>query len=51
VTFKITVTVDATAEDLPGIREDLAAYCEGYGDVRRVSVTEVRPEQMRVRGV
>ena len=33
-----------------GVKEDLAMYCEKFGDVRVVSVTETRPEQLRIGG-
>lgn len=44
----ITVKVDAPPGQAIGIKEDLAAYLEQFGDARVVSVEEVAPEQLRI---
>lgn len=41
----ITISVD-TAGDAMGVKEDLAMICEKYGDVVKVDVKEVAPQQM-----
>lgn len=46
----ITLHVDAPAGQAIGIKEDLAAYLELYGDTRVVSIEEVQPEQLRLPG-
>lgn len=49
----ITIQVNAPAVAAIGIKEDLAMYCERYGDVRVISVQEPpsRPmEQMTIGG-
>ena len=42
----ITVSVEASPDQVIGIKENLAAYLERFGDVRYVSVKEGRPEQL-----
>lgn len=44
----ITVHVNAPAGQAIGIKEDLAAYLERFGDARVVSVAEEVPEQLRM---
>lgn len=44
----ITVQVNAPPGQAIGIKEDLAAYLERFGDARVVSITEKVPEQMRM---
>lgn len=46
----ITIQVDRPAGQAIGVKEDLAMYCERYGDVRVVLVTETGPEQMMIGG-
>lgn len=46
----ITIQVDRPAGQAIGIKEEFAMYCEHYGDVRVVSVTETYPEQMKIGG-
>lgn len=46
----IVLHVDRPAGQAIGVKEDLAMYCEKYGDVRVVSVTETHPEQLRIGG-
>lgn len=46
----ITVQVDALPDQAEGIKEDLAAYLEQYGDVRAVSIKECRQEQLSMWG-
>ncbi len=43
----ITIQVDAPPGQAIGVKEDLAAYLERFGDARVVSVTEKLPEQLR----
>lgn len=44
----ITVHVEAPPGQAIGVKEDLAAYLERFGDARVVSVTEKVPEQLRM---
>lgn len=44
----ITIEVLRPLGQAIGIKEDLAMYCERFGDARVVSVTEERPEQMMI---
>ncbi len=44
----ITIQVARPAGQAIGVKEELAMYCERYGDVRVVSVTETHPEQMKI---
>ena len=46
----IHVQVNRPAGQAIGVKEDLAMYCEKFGDVRVVSVTETHPEQLRIGG-
>ncbi len=46
----IIVEVDRPAGQAIGVKEDLAMYCEKLGDARVVSVTETRPEQLKIGG-
>lgn len=46
----ILVQVDRPAGQAIGIKEDLAMYCEKFGDARVVSVTETQPEQLKIGG-
>lgn len=46
----ITIQVDAPPGQAIGIKEDLAAYLERFGDARVVSITEKVPEQLRMGG-
>lgn len=46
----ITVQVDSPAGQAIGVKEDLAMYCEKYGDVRVLSVMETHPEQLKIGG-
>lgn len=46
----IVLLVDRPAGQAIGIKEDLAMYCEKFGDVRVASVTETCPEQLRIGG-
>ncbi len=47
----ITIQVDRPAGQAIGVKEELAMYCERFGDARVVSVTETCPEQMKIGGV
>ena len=48
--YKITITVEPAPDaELIGIKEDFATYCEKFGDVRNVTVEEVKTEQMKMR--
>lgn len=51
LTMTIIVQVDRPAGQAIGVKEDLAMYCEKFGDTRVVSVTEIHPEQMRLDGI
>lgn len=44
----ITIQVDAPLGQAIGVKEDLAAYLERFGDARVVSVVEDGPEQLRM---
>jgi len=46
----IIVQVDRPPGQAIGVKEDLAMYCERFGDARVVSVTETVPEQLRIGG-
>lgn len=46
----ITIQVDAPPGQAIGIKEDIAAYLERFGDAKVVSVTEKVPEQLRMEG-
>lgn len=46
----IVLQVDRPAGQAIGIKEQVAMALEHIGDVRVVSVTETRPEQMRIGG-
>lgn len=46
----IVLQVDCPAGQAIGVKEAVAMDMEKYGDVRVVSVTETRPEQMRIGG-
>lgn len=46
----IVCQVDRPPGQAIGVKEDLAMYCEKFGDVRVVSVTETHPEQLRIGG-
>lgn len=46
----ITVRVEAPPGAAIGIKEDLAAYLERFGDVRTVAVKEETPEQLTMWG-
>ncbi len=46
----ITVHVDAPAGQAIGIKEQIAMDLERYGDTKVVSVEEILPEQMEIRG-
>lgn len=41
----IVVKVDAPQRDIAGVKEELAAYCEKYGDLRLVEVRQTYPKQ------
>lgn len=45
-TVKISIYVN-TADEIIGIKEDFAAYCEKFGDVLKVDVEPVEIEQVR----
>lgn len=47
----IVLQVDRPPGQAIGVKEDLAMYCEKFGDARVVSVTETHPEQMRLDGI
>ena len=44
----IVLQVDRPAGQAIGVKEAVAMDMEKYGDVRVVSVTETRPEQLRI---
>lgn len=44
----IIIKVSAPPGQAIGVKEDLAAYLERFGDARVVSVEEDAPEQMRM---
>ena len=44
----ITVQVNAPAGQAIGVKEDLAAYLEKFGDARVTSIVEKLPEQMNI---
>ena len=44
----ITIQVNAPPGQAIGIKEDIAAYLEKFGDARVVSVVEKLPEQLRM---
>lgn len=47
----LTFELNCPEDDIPGVKEALAVILEWWGDVRLVSVREVRedaPEQMRL---
>lgn len=47
--YKISFIVDAEpGVEIIGIKEDLATHCEKFGDVKRVNVELVEPEQMKI---
>lgn len=46
----VTLQINAPAGHAIGVKEAIAQDLEKYGDVRVVSVTEQRPEQMRMEG-
>lgn len=46
----IHVQIDRPPGQAIGVKEDLAMYCEKFGDVRVVSVTETHPVQLRIGG-
>ncbi|MEL4859797.1 hypothetical protein AAEU42_00945 [Pseudoflavonifractor phocaeensis] len=41
----IVVRVDSPQRDIAGVKEELAAYCERYGDIRAVEVRQDEPRQ------
>lgn len=48
--LKITITVERAPDtEIIGIKEDFATYCEKFGDVKNVTVEEVKTEQMKMR--
>lgn len=47
----IVLQVDRPAGQAIGVNEQVAMALEHIGDVRVVSVTETRPEQLRIGGV
>lgn len=46
----ITVQVDAPLGQAIGVKEDLAAYLERFGDTRVISVEEKGGEQLTLEG-
>ena len=44
----IVLQIDRPAGQAIGVKEDLAMYCEKFGDTRVVSVTEIFPEQLSI---
>lgn len=46
----ITIRVNAPEGAAQSVKEALAMWLERYGDARVVSVTEDKPEQMRMEG-
>jgi len=46
----ITLYVDAPAGQAIGIKEDIATFCEKYGDTQVFSIKEIAPKQMRLQG-
>lgn len=44
----ILVEVDRPPGQMIGVKEDLAMYCEQFGDAKVVSITEYIPEQMKI---
>ena len=39
--YKITIYVDCPREDILGAKEDLANYCERFGDIKKTEVEVV----------
>lgn len=48
--FTITIQVNAQIDQAIGVKEDLAAYLEKFGDTKVLSITEDEPEQLRLDG-
>uniref|UniRef100_A0AAU8B5F2 Uncharacterized protein n=1 Tax=Dulem virus 33 TaxID=3145751 RepID=A0AAU8B5F2_9CAUD len=48
--LRVTIDVDAPVGQAIGIKEQLAMMAESFGDIRRVSVDELRPEQIKMDG-
>jgi len=49
MTVEVTVVVDLAPDaEITGFREDLTAYLEQFGDIRRSSVKKLIPEQLRL---
>lgn len=46
----ITIQVNAPSGQAIGIKEDIAAYLEKFGDASVVSIVEKLPEQLRMDG-
>ncbi len=47
--YKITIIVKPDRDtELVGVREDMAMYCEHFGDVESVTTEEIKPEQMKM---
>jgi len=49
--LRIVIEVDAPEGQAIGVKEDLAAYLEQFGDARVIAVTEDAPEQLRMGGM
>lgn len=44
--LKITALVNAPTGCSQGVKEDIAMFCERFGDTRVISIEEEYPEQM-----
>lgn len=46
--LRVTIDVDAPAGQAIGVKEQLAMMVEPFGDIKRVFVEELRPEQLKI---
>ena len=47
--IKITIIVQPeTGDEILGIKEDFANYCERFGDIVKVDVEPITPDQIRM---
>lgn len=46
----VTIQIDAPLGLAGGVKEDLAMYCERFGDAKVISVTEQKPRQVKMDG-
>ena len=50
IKFEINITNPCSIGGVTGIREDIAAYCEKFGDIKIVSFEEKQSEQINFFG-